>query len=227
MTVRIRGDHRQDKWVRQPAGFVSSLNDLKDVVTSDASRHLLTAYESIMASTADGLPSRDAFDPMSLGKYLANTVLYDVSDRNHVVFRIVGETMKSHFRSNPVGRCYLEFVPDERRQRALSAFRHCAEIPCGMLSRTRQVFTSGVSRYCEAIGVPLMGPASNGFATHLLFVDSPASIGKPNTSDDSPFRFAQMLERRFVDLGFGVPETFEDLVLSGEPNPFKDGARPG
>gem|GEM_PF-2231096 len=218
MILKTSADPEQ--WIRKPAGTVASLGALKDVVRSDAVRHLLSVYDDILGAAGGGLPSRQAFDPTSLGKYLTNSVLYDVSNRDRVVFRIVGETMRSHFRVNPVGRCYLDFVPDERRQRALTSFRHCAEIPCGMLSRTRQVFASGVSRYCEAVGVPLMGDSSDGVATHLLFVDSPTEVGLPHHTDDSPFRFAQMLERRFIDLGHGVPDRFEDLVLSGESNPF-------
>lgn len=90
-----------------------------------------------------------------------------------------------------------------------------------MLSRTRQVFESGLSRYCEAVGVPLMGEDQGQPATHLLFVDTPTSLEPADKLDESPFRFAHLLERHFVDLGYGTPDGFEDLIMAGVHNPFE------
>lgn len=209
-------------WGRKSAGSISGLTELGAFISSDTVRHLVSVYQDLLIGSDGSLPTKADFDPFILRKYLANTILYDVTDPSHVVFRIVGETMKSHFKINPVGQCYLDFVPEERRSHALAAFRHCAEMPCAMLSRTRQVFASGLARYCEAVGVPLMGADPTMPATHLLFVDSPVKLERQESLDKSPFRFANLLERYFVDVGHGVPGPFEDLILKGIPNPFEE-----
>ena len=209
-------------WSEQPARMLSGLTELSSIVLSDAARQFIAIYQDLIDKADGALPVRASFDPTVLRKDLANAILYDVSDPEHVVFRIVGERMKSHFKINPVGRCYLEFVREERRSHALSAFRHCAELPCAMLSRTHQLFESGFTRYCEGIGVPLLGPDPKAPATHLLFMDSPVKFGDGHHRDDSQFKLANMLERYFVDLGNGVPEHFVDLVLPDIPNPFED-----
>ncbi|MCR9220053.1 MAG: hypothetical protein NXI21_07480 [Alphaproteobacteria bacterium] len=89
----------------------------------------------------------------------------------------------------------------------------------------RQIFESGLTRFCEAIGVPLMGGDAQAPATHLLFVDTPVMAADQDRLDDSPFRFANLLERRFVDLGRGLPGPFDDLVPTGVPNPFNEAGK--
>lgn len=208
------------KWVYREAPVVAGLGDLERMLVSEPARHLVRVYQALLEENDGSLPERSGFDPTSLRGHMANAVLYDVTDPEKVQFRIIGENMKRHFNINPIGRCYLEFVPEERRSHALAAFRNCADIPCAMLSRTIQMFASGVQRYCEAVGVPLMGADPDGPATHLLFMDSPTTFGVAKTVDDSPFRYAQLLERHFVDLGRGAPAGFQDRLVDGLENPF-------
>jgi hypothetical protein len=215
-------DLSNKKYIEKKSFTIKSLNGLVDIVVSDIVRAGIVVYKNLIDDADGQIPKKSKIDPMVFRGNLANTVLYDVSDPAHVIFKIVGENMKSHFKTNPVGKCYLDFVPEIRRSHALSAFRFCAEIPCAMLSRTRQVFESGLSRYCEAVGFPLMGETSPGFATHLLFVDSPVTLGQNSELDESPFRFAHLLERHFIDLGHGVPDTFTDLIQDGVANPFQN-----
>lgn len=209
------------EWRREEATGLDSLEALEAYVATGAAKRVVGVYRRLLTQNAGGLPRKAGFDPTELGRDLANTILYDVTDPAHVVFRIVGETMKAHFRTNPVGRCYLEFVPEERRPHALAAFRACAKTPCAMLSRTRQVFASGVWRYCEAVGLPLVAETMGEPATHLLFVDTPLAQGAASDYDTASFRFAHLLERRFVDLGFGTPDGFVDLVLPDMDSPFR------
>lgn len=207
-------------WLYRDASVVAGLPELERMLVSEPARHLVRTYQTLLEENDGNLPERSGFDPTCLRGHMANAVLYDVTDPERVQFRIVGENMMNHFNINPIGRCYLEFVPQERRSHALAAFRYCADLPCAMLSRTIQVFGSGLHRYCEAIGVPLMGADPDGPATHLLFMDSPTTFGADGILDDSPFQHAQMLERHFVDLGSGVPSGFQDRVLAGLENPF-------
>lgn len=174
---------------------------------------LLDAYAGHMRGNGGLLPTRSGFDVSSLGSSLAHAVLYDVRDPERVEFRIVGEEMKQYFKVNPVGRSYLEFVPDERRAYARQAFRHCAEYPCAMLSETIQVFENGVGVPCSALGVPLMDDRNPGLASHLLFVDYPTSDDSAEFFYRSAFHQSYMVRRTFIDLGFGVPAGFREPVV--------------
>ncbi|MCR9220052.1 MAG: hypothetical protein NXI21_07475 [Alphaproteobacteria bacterium] len=123
-------------WRTQAAGSVGGLSELAALVHAEEAGRLVAVYGELMERAGGAPPRKADFDPTALRGAISSAVLYDVSDPQHVIFRIVGERMQSHFRVNPVGRCYLEFVPEARREHALAAFRRCAETPCGMLSRT-------------------------------------------------------------------------------------------
>ena len=205
------------RWREQEAGRLPGLAEAIDALRAHEPRRLAEVFLSLIRTSGGAIPPKAGFDPMILGGVLSSAVLYDLRDPAHVVFRIVGDKMMRHFKVNPVGRCYLEFVPEVRRAHALSAFRHCVETPCGMLSRTIQVFDSGLATPCEALGVPLAGPDPDQPATHLLFVDAPVASAADRQMDSSPFRFARLTERRFIDLGHGVPSGFRDLVPAYDP----------
>ena len=211
----------EEKWVRRRATGHDTLQSVRSLARTPACHQLLDVYEGLIAQ-ADGARALKAdFEPMALRRHTANAVLYDVSDPDHVRFRVVGERIKEHFHINPVGLCYLDFVPEERRAHAHGAFRHCAETPCGMLVRTRQIFASGLSYYCEALGMPLFGHEPETTATHLIFVDSPIDSEARYRPDEAPLRYSHLLDRHFVDLGNGAPSDFEDLVLADEDSPFR------
>lgn len=210
--VTATGDGSEPDYHQQTAGSLAGLNELLDQVQSAPLGKLAGIYKQMLDENGGTIPKKAHFDISRLGGTLAHTVLYDVSDPARVEFRVVGEQMKNHFKVNPVGRSYLEFVPEARRSLAHRAFRLCAEMPCAMLSRTRQFFGNGLGTNCEALGVPLMGPGE-GPATHLLFVDYPVSDGSYEYFHRTEFRFSHMRERIFVDLGKGTPKDFVDLVV--------------
>ena len=202
----------QHEYQSQVAGSLSGLSALFQELHSKPLEVLAKIYTEMLDESGGQLPRKADFDITRLGSVLAHTVLYDLTDPDRVVFRIIGEEMKNHFKVNPVGRSYLEFVPEARRQHALKAFRLCVETPCAMLSRSRQFFGDGLGANCEALGVPLMG--ENGSpATHMLFVDYPVDDGSHGYFKRTEFRFAHMRERIFIDLGHGVPADFVDLVI--------------
>ncbi len=192
---------------------MSGLTELLDHLQSAPLQSLARIYALILKENDGAIPKKAAFDVSRLGRALAHAVLYDVSDPDRVVFRVVGEQMKNHFKVNPIGRNYLEFVPEARREHARRAFRLCAETPCAMLSRSRQYFGNGLGTNCEALGVPLMGEGE-GPATHLLFVDYPVDDGSHDYFHRTEFRFAHMRQRTFIDLGYGVPQGFVDLLVN-------------
>lgn len=202
----------QPEYHSQVAGSLNGLSDLFQELQSKPLEVLARIYEEMLEETGGALPKKAAFDITRLGSVLAHAVLYDLTDPDRVIFRIIGEEMKNHFKVNPVGRSYLEFVPETRRQRALKAFRLCVETPCAMLSRSRQYFGDGLGANCEALGVPLMGE-NGGPATHMLFVDYPVDDGSHGYFNRTEFRYAHMRQRFFIDLGHGVPENFVDLIV--------------
>ena len=82
-----------------------------------------------------------------------------------------------------------------------------------MLSRTMQAFGSGLRTKCEALGVPLRGDGEGAVTSHLLFLDLPVDINNSDYFERSEYRYSNMRNRTFIDIGFGTPENFIDLVI--------------
>lgn len=143
---------------------------------------------------------------------LANVILYDLVDREDLVYRLVGEDIKKRFGYNPDGHSYLEFVQPERRQSALRAFCHCADTPCAMHVLVRQGFLKNGYADCEVLGVPLADKEGDREGRFLLFVNRILESHNAPARDLRDLQVADIHSRRFVDIGFGCPSGFYDLV---------------
>ena len=143
---------------------------------------------------------------------LANVILYDLVDREDLVYRLVGEAIKKRFGYNPDGRSYLEFVQPERRQSALRAFCLCADTPCAMHVLVRQGFLKDGYADCEVLGVPLADKEGDREGRFLLFVNRILESHNAPARDLRDLQVADIHSRRFVDIGFGCPSGFYDLV---------------
>ena len=220
MPTNVPGQNKEHR----EASRIASLQDLKAVVASDHSTRMIEEYLKL-GTCEPGvfqIPKKSDFDPVSLGASLANVVLYDLHEEGKVVFRLVGENMRTHFNANPIGRSYLDFLPPERQPIALAAFRHCVELPCVMLSRTCNLFEGQVTYCFEAVGFPFLGDDPNLPARYLLFMDTNFEPVTNIFVEDSEFPFSAILERHFVDLGNGTPDRFIDIVRTDIHNPFAD-----
>lgn len=201
---------------RVRAGTIAGLDAVHPGLRTDAARAWLGAYARQIDELGGRLPGKREFKPWLLRGALASTLLFDVTDTGDPVFSIVGDTVVHRFGRNPVGRPYREFVRPERLRTALKAFQHCAERPCGMVVLVRQCFESGLYMRCEAFGLPLMNDAGTR-ASHLVFTDAVVDAEKTVAGDRGEMIYANVIERSFIDLGFGCPEGFDDLVIDQEP----------
>lgn len=200
------------KWRKQAADTCPDLPSLKPRLATATASRLVDIYAEHMSETERVFPTKSAFRLWQLGSDLANSILYDFTNRDQLIYRVVGEEIKARFGFNPDGRSYLEFVAPERRASALEAFQHCADTPCAMHVRIRQHFESGRRALCEVVGVPLADNPGEATARYLLFVDKLVEDEDVRVGERGVMLYAQIVSRCFVDIGFGVPGDFKDLV---------------
>lgn len=202
---------------RVRAGTIDSLDAVPPILRTDAGRLWLSAYARQIDELGGRPPRKSEFKPWLLRGALASTLLFDVTDSGNPIFSIVGDTVVHRFGRNPVGRPYREFVRPERLRSALKSFQHCAEYPCGMLVLVRQCFESGLYMRCEAFGLPLLNDAGTR-ASHLVFTDAVVDAEKTLGANRGEMIYANVIARSFIDLGFGCPDDFEDVVIEEEPS---------
>lgn len=200
------------RWRRRPAETCDDLSALGALLISDTARRLADIYSARLDEANGAVPTKESFPSWMLKGDLANVILYDLVDREDLVFRVVGEAIKARFGFNPDGRSYLEFVPPERQKSALQAFRLCADTPCAMHVLVRQGFANGGHADCEVLGVPLAENEGDRDGRFLLFVNKVIESANAPAQDLRDLQVAEILSRRFVDIGFGCPAGFHDLV---------------
>jgi hypothetical protein len=199
-------------WTRCQAMALKDMEAAHARFTAPGVRALVQVFRDQAARTGSTRIIKAEFDPTRLGRWLDFAVFYDLSDSGNVTFRLVGEILKRRFRSNPTGRSYLDFVAPERRASALRAFHACANQPCAMGVQMRQTFTSGRQTECESFGVPIFETAADDRAAYLLFIDQPVDEARDWLASDRAMVHYHLRQRCFVDLGYGTPDGFFDLV---------------
>jgi len=148
------------------------------------------------------LPSKSDFDPAAMTAALPNIVLHDMSTPGKPIMRLVGTAITSRMGFDATGRCYLDFVEEDRKASALAALESMARVPCGMKVLIESRFGSGETTVAESLGYPLATPEDA--PPTLMFVDDLVAPAKFYNQREHPMERFGVLERTYVDIGFGT-----------------------
>lgn len=152
----------------------------------------------------DFLPDRDQIDLQQLKDILSSFVILQYESPSMVRFRLAGTDEVRRYGFEVTGRNYLDFVPDERRAQAVQTFEIMLRHPCGARNLIETVTSSGRIVLNEAIGYPVRG--SDGRADQLLFQSNDIEGRlKPHERRDMVVEHRKLRERRFIDIGAGLP----------------------
>ena len=152
----------------------------------------------------DFLPDRDQIDLAQLKDILSSFVILQYESPSVVRFRLAGTEEVKRYGFEVTGRNYLDYVPDERRSAAAKAFETMLSHPCGSWNLIETVTSSGRVVLNEAIGYPIRG--IDGRADQLLFQSNDVEGKlKPYQRKDVVATHRQVLERRYIDIGAGLP----------------------
>jgi len=155
------------------------------------------------------VPDRQAFDPAAQRRILDHFVILEIVAADRILFRLAGTAEVERYGREVTGMNYLDFVDPERRPRAAEAFLHMADRPCGMLAVIHSTTRSGQKVVNEAIGFPMRDREGR---TSLLYFQS-NTVTQPGFRDprqDRLDRHVRVSQRRFIDIGAGVPDDFSD-----------------
>lgn len=152
----------------------------------------------------DFLPDRDQIDLARLKDILPSFVILQYESSSMIRFRLAGTDEVKRYGFEVTGRNYLDFVPDERKAEALQTFETMLSHPCGSWNLIETVTSSGRVVLNEAIGYPIRG--TDGRADQLLFQSNDVEGKlKPYQRKDVVATHRQVLERRYIDIGAGLP----------------------
>jgi hypothetical protein len=206
------------KAVAAPTRFVARKPEVRVALAqsmplyrTQAGRDLATAYLELLAATGGRVPEKRELDVTRFARAIPHIVLAAIVKPDKCLYRVVGEEVKARIGMNPVGRNYYDFVPPERRARAARAMHMVLDTPCGFRVELEQIYSNRLSRLVEGVALPLRSrePGVDGF---IVFGDCHIGPSQRVAEPGVVLLGATIVRRDLIDIGFGVDESFEDLV---------------
>ncbi len=172
---------------------------------------LATGYAEVMQNGDGRIPSKNGLDISKFGPVLANLALAAVSRDSTCIFRIAGEGLRNRFSQKLVGTNYYNLVDPARQRYAMQSMDMAVSIPCAFRAELLQKFDNGEERRAETCAFPLRSdePGIDGF---IIFADDEIDRLRPAAAARPVLVNSQVIRRELIDLGFGLDESFEDLV---------------
>jgi hypothetical protein len=203
------------RWVtRRPHSRVA-LADSMPLCKTGACRDLAAAYHKLLRSEGGKLPPKGRLDVTELARAVPHLLLCAIIRPDKCIYRVAGEEVRTRIGRNPVGLNYYDLVPPERRAHAMRAMNMVIDVPCGWRVEIEQSYSSGIGRLVEAVAFPLASAQADvdGF---VLLADCEIGPSGRGSTAGVTLLGTDVIRRDLIDIGFGVDESFEDLVPAEE-----------
>lgn len=199
------------RWVTQRPHSRVALAQSMPLYRTVAAHDLAAAYLGLLRAEGGRLPPKNRLDVTGLARAVPHLLLFALTRPDKCIYRVAGEEVKARIGRNPVGLNYYDLVPPERRANAMRAMNMVIDVPCAWRVEIEQSYSSGIGRLVEAVAFPLASAQADvdGFA---VLADCEIGPGARGAEDGVTLLGTNVIRRDLIDIGFGVDETFEDLV---------------
>jgi hypothetical protein len=204
------------RWTTRRPGYFGSIAKALPNFTTRNCKLLATGYANLIERGDGGIPPKNGLDMTDFAPAMSNVALTAVTLGSTCVFRIAGEALRRRFGQNLVGVDYYGLVDPSRRDHAMRSMELVVSTPCGFRTELLQRYDNGEEHVAEACAFPLRSdePGIDGFA---FFADQ--QLDQPKVSSAIRPRIIESIvtRRDFIDLGFGIDTSYEDLVPRDTP----------
>lgn len=202
------------RWTTRKPHYFQDLDTAIPRFSTRCGKLVATQYADLVKRNDGRIPSKNGLDLQGLAPAMSNIALAAVSVGKACSFRIVGEALQNRFARKLVGANYYDLIEPAQKDHAIQSVDMVVSVPCAFRACFLQRYDNGIERRAEAGGFPLLSdePDIDGF---VLFVDEETEPARRLTKNLPKMLDAIVLHRDIIDLGFGVDETFQDLVPRG------------
>ncbi|WP_193172208.1 PAS domain-containing protein [Nisaea nitritireducens] len=199
------------RWISHKPGHHADMNDALPSFVTRSCTLLATGYAKLMQNNGGKIPAKNGLDISSFGPVMANTALGAVTLGSACTFRIAGESIRERFAQKLVGTDYYDLVDPARRSCAMKSMDMAVSFPCAFRAELLQKYDNGEERRAEACAFPLLSdePDIDGF---ILFANEDIDRTRRISVIRPVLTKSWVIHRELIDLGFGIDESFEDLV---------------
>lgn len=206
-------------WVARRPDAVATLAEAMPLYRTAPCRELAAAYQRLLAAEGGHVPPKSRLDVTAITSVVPHLVLCAVTKGVKCVYRVLGEEVKARVGRKLVGLDYYDLVPPERRASAMHNMDMVIGVPQGFRVEMEQRYSRGLTRVVEGAAFPLASttPGIDGF---VLIADCEIGEAAGSTradlaSSNLTLLGTNILRRELIDIGFGVDESFVDMVPAG------------
>lgn len=201
------------RWIsRKPDYHSDIMVALPHFVTSSCAL-LATGYAELMQKNEGTIPSKNGLDISRFGSVMGNLALAALTLESTCTVRIAGEGVRERFSHKLVGTNYYSLVNPALRSNTMQSIDMVVSTPCAYRVEMLQKYDNGEEYRIEFCAFPLLSdePGVDGF---IIFADGEIDQMRPAATIRPVLIQSQVIQRELIDLGFGLDESFEDLVPS-------------
>ncbi len=201
-------------WISKAPRSVVDLDHAASLFETNPPQVVVKAYRDIVLENDGEIPKKSGLDVTRFVSALPFVAMYALQKPDKAIYRLAGEEWIRRIGMNPVGKNYFDFVPEERRSSAAFATFSMIDLPYGYRMLVEQVYEERRNATVEILALPLLStePGIDGFSLLASDIVKPHKFSPIPPRDSGISLGANVLERDLIDLGFGVPDSFEELV---------------
>lgn len=210
----VMGENNMSRWVTRRPAYHANVAAALPGFGTESCRLVASAYADLVGNSGGQIPAKNGLDLTGIAPAMANVALAAVKRGSACIFRIAGEGIRERYGRRLVGQNYYDLVNPARRSFAIQSIDMVVSVPCGFRVELVQRFSNATEAMAEACAFPLRSPNPeiDGF---ILFADEERAPPARNRATDPQLVESVVVRRELIDLGFGVDETFEELIQAG------------
>lgn len=198
-------------WIKQGPRSTVLIGDADALFETDAARSLSQEYQTLILASEERIPLKKDFDPIRLGVATNHLFIFAVTKPDICIVRLAAEGARNHTGPYVKGNNYYDNVPEDRRKIAIKAMHMAIDTPCAFRVEAKHRYDDGRTRIFESLLVPLASEES-GVDGFLIGSSQPIGEDSEKILPTGKSSGNVILCRDLIDIGFGVDDSFYDLV---------------
>lgn len=163
---------------------------------------VLTYWRSV---ATNGAPSPREFDFVEIPAALPDIIFWELHDDGKIICRMAGTGVISRMKTDITGIDIRAAMPDDPGFDVLEDFRATQALPCAIYHVAHNQHPSGKIARVETLTLPI-APDRRSLPKFVCVNHMIETVGYDNNDKLDGLKFAKELEdRRFIDVGWGVP----------------------
>lgn len=171
------------------------------------------AYWKSVAKT--GAPSPREFDFVMIPAALPDITFWELHEDGRIICRMAGTGVISRMKTDIAGVDLRATTPANQGFDVLHDFKTMQSLPCGMYHMTHNQHPSGKIARLETLTLPI-APDRRSLPKFVCVNHMMETVGYDAEDSSDGLKFAKELEeRKFIDLGWGVPSVKNAQQITG------------